>query len=1145
LEVLYRPYHIQLAEHYFSRKTKAAFLREASVPRGPGGRPVRWPFFHGVYRAHLQAPPAYDLKADAWRSALPDGPLTPYTGACPFCGKPFRGVDANLDVAHTATTRCCQRTIYSHAVDVPSEEAPQPDKSVSFTLRDGRTVTYPAYTVAEGKIFVPACVIAVEIYPKVIDLVIPPLVNRVVVEDNAEAARELAAILDRLAQVATALPYVESKAPLHPAKYGDLPVILPPGYDELSASFSERPPDSLISSEDYQHLVQVLGAGPITSVPSRDRRFVPGFLAARAYWATGVEAWGVIERHSATRKLSREKYGDPKAIADHVLGMMKEINAYARFAPCPGGNFAIGWFPYHVALSVICQDMQHAELVVDRMDSFLINHHFAEGISHEGAFNYAAMMASCYEPWVAKTFFGIDFSERYPWLERLHRLGDYPIRTLANIESQHADEHSAFFSSTRLYPPEVFDYPDHERSQCFPEYGLTCLRAGAPGSRLELIMSHQSPVMHTDPDRLGLQLFYEGVNLLPDIGYMTHRTNMNAVEAQVAESPLRISQVPEKGRYGYNDTVENHCTAVVNGNQFGLRCTTFERYFGGMPASDPRWLVQFAQVDGRPVYEGHIEPVEIYNRQIATINLPGGRPIIFDVFRIQGGRRHDLFWHVPAGPPTSSLPPVALAEANLHQYYGAHADPPPGWRQEEDPFSRFYRLRKWRYKDDTLELLTAPTTREPKPGGTWQTSWTVDPERYAPTLRSGPNEQWQQWSRLFQPVRLRLWGSSGGAPARERILSAVGPWSSYCQGFGGLQFEAAFSYWIEHRQGTQNLASAFVHVIEPHTAAQKPALASVKVLEDDKIDARGAQIVTAAGDTVYVASTLDGGVLKQDGTELNGRFGALMPSAMAAFLYDGTSMHNGQMAVGLEDSWRLRLVGISGDLTGDLKTSSLFVTSERRLPTNGILTGTTITVRHQTNPAHSTGYRIARITALDDSLYQIELADTPGFIQYKYHVASWDPEKPKTVVADKTNLVAPNQPYLVGRRIRFPRSGFETAVAGTEVSGYRAYHHHAWYLADEPVPRQVQKGDPMIVYAIQPGDTVEIPSFFACRPSDDGRSLSVGASGRATLTLHGRLALSHTPPGVEHTYNSAAATTTLRVEPGIHELPMRGSPQTP
>jgi len=270
-----------------------------------------------------------------------------------------------------------------------------------------------------------------------------------------------------------------------------------------------------------------------------------------------------------------------------------------------------------------------------------------------------------------------------------------------------------------------------------------------------------------------------------------------------------------------------------------------------------------------------------------------------------------------------------------------------------------------------------------------------------------------------------------------------------------------------------------------------------------------------------------------------------MPSAMAAFLYDGTSMHNGQMAVGLEDSWRLRLVGISGDLTGDLKTSSLFVTSERRLPTNGILTGTTITVRHQTNPAHSTGYRIARITALDDSLYQIELADTPGFIQYKYHVASWDPEKPKTVVADKTNLVAPNQPYLVGRRIRFPRSGFETAVAGTEVSGYRAYHHHAWYLADEPVPRQVQKGDPMIVYAIQPGDTVEIPSFFACRPSDDGRSLSVGASGRATLTLHGRLALSHTPPGVEHTYNSAAATTTLRVEPGIHELPMRGSPQTP
>ena len=1138
LATLYRPHDIRLARDYFTPEAKAAFLREASVPRGPGGRPVRWPFFHGVYRGQLVAPKAYHIGENAWQAALPDAPQTPYRGSCPFCGRPFKGVDANMDAAHTATTRCCKKIIYSRAADIPKGDPVQPDREVSVSLRDGRTVSYPAYTAAKGKVFLPAGVIAAEIYPRVVNMVVPPLVNRVVVKGDVAAAKQLVAILDRMAQVAAKLPFAKRGDALAFARYRDIPSMLPPGYEELAATFRERPADAFISGPDYERLVTGLSAGPVVSLSGRDRAYVPGFLAARAHWAAAVEAWGIMAQHPAVATLSQELYRDADAIAGRIRQMIAEINAHFRFDPCPGGNFAIGWFPFHVALAVTCQDRRQAEVVVERMESFLVNHHFSEGISHEGAFNYAAMMGSCFEPWISKTFFGVDFAARYPWLDRLHQLGDYPVRTLANIESMHADEHNAFFSSARLYPPEAFDYAGHERSQCFAEYGLTSLRAGSPGSRLELIMTHQNPTMHTDPDRLGLQLFYEGVSLLPDIGYMTYRTDMSAVRRSIEKSQLRIGQVPEKGRYGYNDTVENHCTAAVNGNQFDLRCTTFERYFGGMPAGDARWLVQFAQVDGRPVFAEHVEPVQVYNRQVATINLPDGQPIVFDVFRIKGGRRHDLFWHVPAEPPETSLgPPKALPESSLHQYYTAHANPVPGWRKEEDPFSRFYAQRKWRYKDDTLELLAKPTAWDPKPAAVWQTTWTIDPERYAPTLKSGPNEKWNQWGRLLKPVRLRIWGTFGGAPARDRVLGAVGPWCSLYQGFGGLQFEEALSYWIEHRQGTKDLASAFVHVIEPYAVAQEAAVRSVEALgseSPDAIDGRAVRVRTHSGDIVYVASTLNAGSFHSDRLELHGRMGVLMPSARSAFLYDGTALRADDMAVELDDSWRLRLLGVRGDLTGDLAESALFVESDRRLPTEGILTGTMITVRHQTNAAHTSGYRIRKVTALVGKIYRIDLEGNPGFIQYKYRVADWSADEPQTVVADKINLVAPNQPYLIGRRIRFPRSGFETGVAATGAKGWRAYHHNTWYLAEKPAAGQIRKGDPMIVYATQAGDIVEIPSCFSCR--SDRIALRVATTGRSTLTLNGRLDPAEMPPGVEHSYQAAKELTILRLAPGTHRL---------
>ena len=827
VNALYAPFDVQIADRFFTPNVRQRVLDCYSNRYLRSGMP----YYCTAHFGRSSLPAGLRLPGDTWRTVIPDAPLVKYSGPCPMCGETFGGVEPNLDVSHTARTKCCGRMLYSHAEDVPEAYPLSYDVSMELPYMDGTIHRYRYPSGTNDQVFLPAGIIAAEIQRRLFFTVMPSLTLQVLKDSDAEAAQTLACILDREAELFSGLPWVDlTKASvLGFARYRDIPAMLPTTLTHLAASFWGEP-EAYISGRTYQRLNEALLQAPIGTFSGsvKPSILLIGADGRTTRQGTLAEAWDAISKRQEVKAYNRTPSEDDLGLESRVIAMLKTQAAYVRHDDFDRGNFVISLFAGAVPLSVVTKDQAMAENIVDKMFTHLMNHHFAEGISHEGAFNYAHMMSAAFEPIVAREAFGVDFTPRFPWVKRIYDNGDYPVVTLLNIESTHGDEHAAFFSSVNLPPPEAVEYEKHETSQVFPEYGLTCLRAGDPGSRLEVIMSHQNSIMHTDPDRLAIQLFYEGVNLLPDIGYMTKGSNVGKAEEEVVTSDLPIIPEPLKQRYDYNDSAEAHCNALINGNQFGLHCATFERFSGGQSKDEAGYLSQFVQVDGSPVYAEHIEPVDTYTRQLLTLNFSDGRPVVFDVFRLRGGHRHDFFWHVPATRPESSLgEPGQMAESNLHEYFTRHANPPPGWRKEEDPFLRFYENRNWPYKDDVLKRLVDPVCWLPDKDQVWSFRWRIDPERYAPELRT-ENEAWAKWSLFQKPVNLRIWGISCGSEADETLLSAFGPWGAHYQGFGGLQFGDALSYLVEHRQGKGDLASTFVHLLEPYTDSQGPNVKRVE-----------------------------------------------------------------------------------------------------------------------------------------------------------------------------------------------------------------------------------------------------------------------------------------------------------------------------
>jgi len=1031
-------------------------------------------------------------------------------GKCPFCGKLFEGCSMNLEeffsTPFQAKTRCCGKIVYARKEDMPADYPAKPNHTEAIPHLDGTMYNYEFYVppgseedrnnwfCSEGEIWrvrLPQLIYVFWTYSGI-------TFNK----NDEKAAVHLAAMFDRLADVFPGYPLYNRTAP-HGFALG-------------------RDGKSYLTREEYLSI-------------QRPKRFEKPFWYRRAWhfdkistiwsgWQDGVTAqagvlaacFDMIRDRPEVRAWSTAKYGSPDAFEKRVMErVFKEYLLLCSSIGSTRKNTVMCWVRGALKLGILMREKYLIQEALCIIESNVANHYFSDGLSTEGSFAYAGMRRSMLNNlWMVEHFGGVDLNRKYPLLKRIRVLGDYPIRTLYGIESMHGDEHGRFFATFQASAPasDSVDYAAHATSLCFPETGVGCIRAGVPGSRLEMIMDFQSTAKHSHWGKLNLQLFYEGINLLPDLGYGT--TSADISKPPWKDYKYNFEKLPSwtsneyykgwRGHYTYQP--QTHCTALIDGIHHKRGPATFHRFLGGQRLSEPGYSVQFLEVDARAMFDSKMNSVmgrpmpcgEVsrFRRQIFTLTLGNGRAIALDIFRIKGGRRHDLYWHLPAQSPSTSLgEPEKLSYKTVREYMRAvHTYLPKDEVVKTDKALRFLnRPRRWNMPDKM-----------------WQTEWAIQPSRFEPASPEG-RKKYEEWARILHDVNLRIWGYAGGSKAEKtEIISARGPWPSKMvekKRKGRLiALKDTLDYFIESRRAEEEpLESTFVHVLEPYNPGQQPVLADVEVLEGEGESAAGGcalrlkvQKDNRQDDTsnVFLATTLNGGAFHTKDIRLRGRLGMVCRDNLNLVLYDGVELQTRDVKVDLEAGWRLQLVEVIGDLSGRPEEGALVVDCAHPLPTDGTLAGQMLTVYHQISDLHTIGYTIKSIKHLREQRYRIDLQWGPPFIQNRMYVRKLDKKKPCHVYGTARLYKGSVMGLYQGRRIRFPRTGFSCAIRN--VSG-------SLELDTTPGENDIQVGDPMIIYSIQPGDTVVIPSLFAARAvkrdARDDVELRIFTTGTATLRL--------------------------------------------
>jgi len=1054
-------------------------------------------------------------------------------GKCPFCAKPFEGcVMSREELVSTpfrAGTRCCGRTVYARVEEMPAEYPAKPNHTERIPHLDGTVHDYAFHvppgceddrsnwSCSSGEVW--------RARQRVIIDLLFPYTSAVFCNDDRQAALQLAAILDRLADVYPGYPLYDNQMPHGLARGRDGKSYLT--REEYLSTPRPQPFEKPFWFRwENWHFDKIPGS-------SRFGGWHNGAVALAGILASGFD---MIRDRPEVKDWSAAKHGSPDAFEKRVMErVFREYQDLFKAVPAKRNNTVWTWIRGATRLGILLQDEYFLREAVAHFESNIINNYFSDGLSTEGSFAYAAQVRTLIDHlWVVKHFTGIDLDVKYPFLKQIRTLGAYPIETLYRVESMHGDTHALFFATQRIQkgvqPPEpgAVDYAGHEASLCFPETGLACLRAGAPGSRLETILDFQSASnSHTHNGRLNLQLFYEGVNLLPDVGYASRVADLSRSPWKDYEYHFKKLPLPANSkifRESYVKQPHSHCTALVDGLNHKRGPATFHRFLGGQGMGEPGYAVQFVEADARAVFCTEVtfadqrnvswdpsrpRKVTRFRRQVATLTLPSGRSVVLDVFRIKGGQRHEIYWHVPAESARVSLgTPETLKQQTVQEYLrSATGDAPSDG--------------KYGPNDSALAHLNAPRRWE-MPNRAWQAEWLVQPSRFEPVTPKG-RKRYAPWARLLHDVQLRMWGAVRGSRAEDaEILRARGPWPSgmaeeHRRG-KVFAFEDALDFLIESRRAQEApLQSTFVHVLEPYDPEQGPTLSEVEVLEGETTDAADGcavwlRVREGSGEDrasdVLVATTVDGGAFRRSDIQLRGRLGMACPDELAIVLYDGTELQTEGLGVTLEPGWYAKLEAVVGDLTGHVGESALVVTSAHPLPTDETLVGQMLTVHHQISDIHTTGYTIDRVRSLGQQRYRIDLRDQPPFIQYQSRLRKLDTKEPCYVYGSSPNTKGPCSGLFQGRQIRFQRTGVTRAIKAilwARTSGTD--------LIEMETPREkgdVAVGDPFVIYTIQPGDEVVIPSLFAARarkPGENRVDLRVFTTGTADLRIPDRYRL--------------------------------------
>lgn len=185
-------------------------------------------------------------------------------------------------------------------------------------------------------------------------------------------------------------------------------------------------------------------------------------------------------------------------------------------------------------------------------------------------------------------------------------------------------------------------------------FGMALLRDGAADRARGFSVYYGRTFGHAHRDALNLELWANGVDMLPDHGY-----------PEFADQSIR--------RIEWTDNTVAHNTVVVDGT--GQR----QVYAPGRPLG---WAdaehVKYVDVDASEAYE----QTSTYRRSTAMIRIDDEQSYLVDVLRVVGGERHDYSFHGAEGTVTADG--LSLAPQDGGTYAGADVAQPP---DDADPDS--------------------------------------------------------------------------------------------------------------------------------------------------------------------------------------------------------------------------------------------------------------------------------------------------------------------------------------------------------------------------------------------------------------------------------------------------------------------------
>lgn len=392
-------------------------------------------------------------------------------------------------------------------------------------------------------------------------------------------------------------------------------------------------------------------------------------------------------------------------------------------------------------------------------------------------------------PRTGNRFDDLDLYEEYPVLEKAREFANllaYPNGKRLPLQDTWSSQDAAD--------------PDPEAgSYLMPSAGIGRLTLGEGGDQLQTYMQFVPKYGHNHFDPLNLNLFAEGQELLPDLGYTY-----------------------SKYRYFTTSTI-GHNTVVVDGQNMTIDNTSKHggRIEQFVPADGP---LQLMRANQQTAYPGISE----YSREPWLVSFPddAGQGYVLDLFRVSGGERHEYTLQGDANRDSYFVTDLPLTD------YGSRLLPPGVEATEAEAFdesgSAEGHYPGYIYVKDVKQAELAGDRYQVEMA-TWENGERQGGLHITGLLEGGDDELFLARS---PSIRLsRLYGE-----ARDNNDDA----SLY-----------DMPKLVHRREGT-DLTSTFVTLLEPHGAGEAPRIEAIDRLSPELAPEGSVAARVTYGDTTDI-----------------------------------------------------------------------------------------------------------------------------------------------------------------------------------------------------------------------------------------------------------------------------------------------------